>query len=203
MTTHNNTTITTLLFMCLVAAILMENVTANATENLATEALSALDSIQQGTFMQCTNHSTGETFLFAKVLTPNVPANGFTPALTPQDTPTPGSVGGYYQLALFRNQQGNYISRINQVPIEVTDADLRNNIDARYQIDLAAQSYRIYTVATASWSQWTNAGSFGNNVDYGSFKVYRKDGQWIVDGGYLINTNGLLQAAACNEIPPG
>ena len=175
----------------------------NSTENLATEALSALESIQQKTFMQCTKHSTGEKFLFAKVLTPNVPPNDFTPALAPQEGVNPGTVGGFYQFALFRNTQGNYISQINQVSLEVTDADHRNKIDARYQINLAAQSYRIYTVATSSWSEWTNAGSFGKNVDYGSFNVYRKDGQWIVDGGYLINTNGQLQAAACTEIPPG
>ena len=170
---------------------------------LANAALSALDSIQQATFMQCTDRSTGEKFLFSKVLVPKVPANAFAPALTPQGAPPPGSVGGYYQFALFRNQQGHYISKISQVPLGVSDSDRRNKIDARYKIDLSAQSYRIYNVATSSWSQWTNAGSFGNDVHYGSFTVFRRGGQWVVDGSYLINTNGQLQAAPCAEMPRG
>ena len=149
------------------------------------EALMALEPIRLATFAEC-NNARGEKFLFTKVL-----------------APASGRVAGYYQLSLVPTPNGDYVSKIVTAAVHLSDADLRNGIDARYQVDLYVPSYRMYDVATGKWSEWTSEHSLGNSVHYGSFTVIKRNGKWVVDGGYQIHTNGKLQPANCSELPVG
>jgi hypothetical protein len=85
--------------------------------------------------------------------------------------------------------------------VSITNADQLNGIDARYRVDLYAKAYRIYDTRTRRWSDWTTAGSFGNDVHYASFMLQRKHGNWEIQGGFLINTTGKLKAVNCATLP--
>jgi hypothetical protein len=164
------------------------------------DALNALDPVTQKVVSQCTID--GVKYLFAAVTVPQAQQNPFTPMLTPGGSPAPGSVIGYYQFALYLSQYGHYISRMTFPAQPLTNADQLNGIDSRYQVDLYAKAYRIYDTRTGRWSDWTTAGSFGNDVHYASFTLQRRQGVWQIEGGFLINTNGTLTAANCAALPP-
>jgi hypothetical protein len=165
------------------------------------DALNALQPVINSVVTECTNPK-GETFLFSAVTVPETPQNSFTPLLVPPGAPSPGSVGGYYQFALYLSSQGHYISRMTFPAVSITNADQLNGIDARYQVDLYAKAYRTYDTRTARWSDWTTAGSFGNDVNYASFTLQRRNGNWQIQGGFLINANGKLRAVNCATLPP-
>jgi hypothetical protein len=152
----------------------------------------------------CHEGRANDDFLFAAVAVPAPVQNPFTPQLTPPGGPQPGSIGGYYQLSLFPSSKGNKIPRLDWHPNNVADFQRRNGIEAQYSLDFYAQSYRIYDVRTHAWGLWTNAGSFGSNVHYASFTAEKRNGQWNIKGGFLINTTGVVKApASCADVPGG
>ena len=195
--------IKTLRIVLLVTGILTGAVLSSAQgppSNDLRDALNALQPVINSVVSQCTNTS-GETSLFSAATVPVTSQNPFTPQLITPGSPSPGSVGGYYQLALYLSSQGHYISRMTFPAVFITNADQLNGIDARYRVDLYAKAYRIYDTRTRRWSDWTTAGSFGNDVHYASFMLQRKHGNWEIQGGFLINTTGKLKAVNCATLP--
>lgn len=180
---------------------------ASAPSAVADDEHAMLNEVQRVTdqFVRyCHDGRTNDSFLFAAIAVPTPAQNPYAQTLSPPGGPAPGSIGAYYQFSLFPSQQRNKLPKLEWHPSHLSDADRRNGLEAQYSINLYAQSYRIYDARTRQWSTWTNAGSFGQNVHFASFTAERRGGEWVVKGGFLINTNGTVKApASCKEIPGG
>jgi hypothetical protein len=164
------------------------------------DALNTLEPVVNEVFSRCTVG--GVTYMVTAVRMPQIQPNPFTPILPTPGAPPAGSIGGYYEIALYLSKSGHYIMRMTTSALSITGADELNGIDARFQVDLYAKAYRIYDMRTGHWGAWTTEGSFGNDVQLGSFTLQRQHRTWGITGGFSINTNGNLTAADCSALPP-
>jgi hypothetical protein len=167
---------------------------------LANEALSVVEQYHRTVFAECTG-TTGQTFLFTKIVASTAPSSGFAPPVVPRGGPAGGSSNSYYQVAIVPNQSG-----IKSASVPVTEADRRTGVDAKYQISFYTSSYRVFNMATGGWSPWTSGRpSFGGNKVYAFYTVERRDHQWIVVGFQypIISAIGNAQAPNCSEVPRG
>jgi hypothetical protein len=186
--------------MCAAAMILSSDSLASAQNNDDLRgALTILDPVIQGASSFC-RAADGKTYAVSAAVVPAAQPNPFTPQL---GAPTSPGVAGYLQFALYVGTQGHYIWRMTFPALPVSSSDHLNGIDARFQVDLYAMSYRTYDTQTGRWGEWTTKGSFGNDVHFAQFIVERKNGIWNWRGTLYMQPLGTkLQAVDCRTAPP-
>jgi hypothetical protein len=154
-----------------------------------------------GVTNRCPSGGLFDQWSFSAIVMPAPTPNRFTPQL---GAPTGSTLLGYqqYQLMLSQRGSGHYLWRMTFPQIQVTPSDGLNGIDARYQVDFYAVSYRTYDVRTGEWSQWSTKGSFGNEVHFAQFAVERQNGRWVPRGTIYMQPMGAeLHPVQCANLP--
>jgi hypothetical protein len=165
----------------------------------------ALDPILNSITTRCPANVMTAPWSVSAIVSPGVRENPFAGQLVPPGTPTGPTVVGYQQYRLYASpsQAGHYLWRITNPPMPVSNSDRLNGIDARYQIDLYAVSYRTFDVRTQQWDRWSTKGSFGNDVHFAQFIVERSNGRWTPRGMVYMQPVGMeLHSVDCSKIPP-
>jgi hypothetical protein len=193
----------------LLAAAVILALPASASSQITDDlkgAVATIDPILNGVTTRCpAGPSISQRWSVSAVVTRGIQQNPFTPQLVPPGTPTGPTVVGYQQYALYPSPSvsGHFIWRITHPTMSVSPSDRLNGIDARYQIDLYAMSYRTWDPKSRSWSKWTTEGSFGKDVHFAHFIVERTNGVWKPQGTiYMEPIGAQLRAVDCTTLPP-
>lgn len=161
------------------------------------EALAQVDAIQNGTWAQCTD-AQGAQHLVVRVVPQQVPQNPFAPVLTPPGTPQVG----YYDLLLYRKENGEYNIGLEHGPQQLTVADQQNGIEARYIVKLTVPAYRVYDPRIGGWSPWDSGKSWEKEkINFANYTVTKANGVWKTDVHYNIMTSGRFEKPKCSDVP--
>ena len=164
-----------------------------------------VDPILNSIATRCPVNAMTAPWSVSAIVAPGVRENPFARQLVPPGTPTVPTVVGYQQYRLYASpsQAGHYLWRITNPPVQVSSSDRLNGIDARYQVDLYAVSYRTFDLKTNRWDGWSTKGSFGSDVHFAQFIVERINGRWTPRGTIYMQPMGMqLHSVDCSKLPP-
>jgi hypothetical protein len=143
-------------------------------------------------------------YSFSTVVSLGAQPSPFSEQLVPPGTLSGARILGYQQYRLYASPtiQGHYIWHLPFQELPVSNSDRFNGVDARFQIDLYAVSYRLWDVSIGRWSNWTTNGSFGNDVHFANFIVEHRGGVWAPRGTIYMQPMGAeLRSVDCQSIP--
>lgn len=164
-----------------------------------------LDPILKSITTRCPADVMTAPWSVSAIVSPGVRENPFAGQLVPPGTPTGPTVVGFQQYRLYASPTvaGHYLWRITNPPVPVSNSDRLNGIDARYQVDLYAVSYRTFDVKTNRWDDWSTRGSIGNEVHFAQFIIERINGRWTPRGTVYMQPAGMeLHSVDCSKVPP-
>jgi len=160
------------------------------------EALAQVDVLQNSAWAQCTD-SQGAKHLITRVVPRPFKQNSFAPVL---GTGEEHQVG-YYDLLLYKKEDGKYQMGLEYSPAKLTVADEQNGIQGRYIVKLFVPAYRVYDPRTG-WSPWSS-GTAGEKekINFANFTVTKQNNVWNAIPQYNIMTNGQFTLPQCSEVP--